>query len=181
LCKNTAAKYHCPHFSNPNFITLKTYFGGINWGKFMEQCRSLLRIFIIIMIVGFVEAFLIYSQPLLVFPIVSIWGNIDMQIYSNILSLIIFIINPISVLIGFYYLGKKLDLKSNLKSVIIRLLIGAYLGQFFAITIVNLFSFSWTFYLINILSTLFLVIFFPAFTALAIAYLGNNREEPNEP
>ena len=104
-----------------------------------------------------------------------------MQIYSNILSLIIFIINPISVLIGFYYLGKKLDLKSNLKSVIIRLLIGAYLGQFFAITIVNLFSFSWTFYLINILSTLFLAIFFPAFTALAIAYLGNNREEPNEP
>ena len=144
----------------------------------MEQRRSLLRIFIIIIIVGFLEAFLVYSQPFVPFII----GNIqDMQIYRNILSLIIFIINPISVLIGFYYLGKKLDLKSNLKSIIIRLLIGAYLGQFFAITIVNLFSFSWTFYLSNILSTLFLAIFFPAFTALAIAYLGNNREAPNEP
>jgi hypothetical protein len=124
LCKNTAAKYHCPHFSNPNFITIKTYFGDINWGKFMEQRRLLFRIFILIMIVGFVEAFLVYSQPFVPFII----GNIqDMQIYRNILSLIIFIINPISVLIGFYYLGKKLDLKSNLKSVITRLLIGAYL------------------------------------------------------
>ena len=142
------------------------------------------------MIVGFVETFLIFSEPLLVFPIVSIRGNIqDMQIYSNILSLIIFIINPISVLIGFYYLGKKLDLKSNLKSVIIRLLIGAYMGQFFGITSLQLtgiclikgFNFYWLTYLSNILSVLFLGIFFPAFTALAIAYLGNNREEPNEP
>jgi len=59
----------------------------------------------------------------------------NLQIYNYIVYVITFIINPISVLIGFYYLGKKLDLKSNLKSVIIGLLVGTYLGQFFSITI----------------------------------------------
>ena len=142
----------------------------------MEQDRSIFRIFITIMIVGFVETFLIYSEPLAPFTVVNIQ---DMQLYSNILSLIIFFINPVSVLIGFYYLGKKLDLKSNLKSVIIRLLIGAYLGQFLAITLlhlVGLYTFYWNFYLSSILSTLFLGIFFPAFTALAIAYLKHTEQ-----
>jgi len=40
----------------------------------MEQGRSLLRIFIMIMIVEFVGTFMIFSEPLLVFPIVSIRG-----------------------------------------------------------------------------------------------------------
>jgi hypothetical protein len=116
----------------------------------MEQDRLIFRIFIMIIIVGFVEAFLIYSRTFLSFTLYNIQ---DFTIYQTIISLISFIINPISVLIGFYYLGKKLDLKSNLKSVIIRLLIGAYLGQFLGITILQLvgiifikgFNFYWIF------------------------------------
>lgn len=151
----------------------------------MEQGRLLFRIFLMIMMVGFVGTFIIFFRMFLFFNFIDFQ---DFTIYQTIFSIITFIVNPVSVLVGFYYLGKKFDLKSNLKWVIIRLLIGAYLGQFFAITVVNLigiyfingFSFYWTSYLSNILSTLFLAIFFSAFTALAIAYLRNNREETDE-
>jgi hypothetical protein len=142
----------------------------------MEQDRLIFRIFIMIMIVGFVEAFLIFSRTFLTF---TLYNFQDFTIYHFIISIISFIINPIYVLIGFYYLGKKLDLKSNLKPVIVSLLVGAYLGQFFGITIPQLvgiyfireFNFYWLSYLSTILSVLFLGIFFPAFTALAIAHL----------
>jgi hypothetical protein len=142
----------------------------------MEQNSSLFRMFIVILIIEFVITFLVYSQLFIPFAVDNIQ---DLQIYSYIISLITFIINPFFVLIGFYYLGKKLDLKSKLKSVIIRLLIGAYLGQFFSITILNLveiyfiegFNFHWLSYLGSILSVSFLGVFFATFTALAIAYM----------
>jgi len=151
----------------------------------MEQDRLIFKIFITAILVGFVEAFLIYSRMFLSFTLYTVQ---DFTIYHFIISLITFIINPIMVLIGFYYLGRKFDLKSNLKPAIIRLLIGAYLGQFFGITILQLvgicfikgFNFYWISYLSSILSVLFLRIFFPAFTALAISYLRNNRKETDE-
>jgi hypothetical protein len=146
----------------------------------MEQDRPIFRIFIIIMIIEFVATFLGYSRMFLPFTL----DNVQyFTIYHFIISIITFIINPISVLIGFYYLGKKLDLKSNLKPVIVRLLIGAYLGQFISITILYLvgiyfiegFSFYWLSYLSSILSVSFLGLFFASFTALAIANLGQNN------
>ncbi len=143
----------------------------------MEQNRSLFGIFIVTMIIEFVIAFLSYSRMFLPFTLDINFQ--DLQIYHLIISLITFIINPISVLIGFYYLGKKLDLKSNLKPVIVRLLIGAYLGQFISFTLLYLigiyfiegYSFYWLSYLSSILSVSFLGVFFASFTALAIAHL----------
>jgi hypothetical protein len=142
----------------------------------MEQDRPIFRIFIMIMIIEFVATFLGYSRMFLPFTL----DNVQyFTIYHFIISIITFIINPISVLIGFYYLGKKLDLKSNLKPVIVRLLIGAYLGQFISFTLLYLigiyliegYSFYWLSYLSSILSVSFLGLFFAAFTALAIAHL----------
>ena len=135
--------------------------------------------FIVILIIEFAITFLVYFQLFLPFTI----GNIqDLQIYNYIIYLITFIINPISVLIGFYYLGKKLDLKSKLKPAIVRLLMGTYFGQFFSITILFLIGigiegvdFSWLSYLGSILSVSFLGVFFASFTALAIANLGKNN------
>jgi hypothetical protein len=149
-------------------------------GNILEQNRFLFRIFIVIMILEFVIIFLNYYRILL---IPFSFDNVqEMQIYISIISLFSFIIHPILVLIGFYNLGKKIDLKSNLKSVILRLLIGAYLGQFFSITVLNFigicfiegFNFYWLSYFGFIFSTVFLGAFFTSFTALAIAYLKQN-------
>jgi hypothetical protein len=132
--------------------------------------------FIVILIIEFATTFLVYSQLFVPFAI----GNIqDIQIYNFVIQLITFIISPISVLVGFYYWGKKLYLKSNLKSVITRLLVGAYLGQFLAITIHYLvgiyfiggFNSDWLVYLSRIVSVSFIGVFFVSFTALAIANL----------
>lgn len=150
----------------------------------MEQKSSLFRMFIVILIIEFVTTFLAYSRLFLPYAL-DIQTLTSLQIYGSTISLITIIINPISVLIGFYYWGKKLDLKSNLKSVIIRLLIGAYLGQFLAITIHYLvgiyfitgFNFYWLAYLQQgILSVSFLGVFFTSFTALAIANLRQNNQ-----
>lgn len=142
----------------------------------MEQNSSLFRLFIVTMIIEFVVTFLTYSRIFLPFAVDNVQ---NLQIYNYLISLITFIINPISVLIGFYYLGKKLDLKSKLKPAIVRLLIGTYFGQFFSMTIlfsigiyfIEGFNFSWLSYLGSILSVSFLGVFFASFTALAIAYL----------
>ena len=145
----------------------------------MEHNSSLFRLFIVTMIIEFVVSFLTYSRIFLPFAVDNLQ---NLQIYNYIISLITFIINPISVLIGFYYLGKKLDLKSKLKPAIVRLLMGTYFGQFFSITILFLIGigiegvdFSWLSYLGSILSVSFLGVFFASFTALAIANLGKNN------
>jgi hypothetical protein len=147
----------------------------------MEQNQFLKVIFFIILIIEFVITFLTYSRLLFPFTVGNIQENI---IYFFGISLITFIINPVLVLIGFYRLGKKFDLKSNLKSVILRLAIGAYLGQFLSITILNLigiyiiegFNFYWLSYFSRIFSTGFLGLFFTSFSALAISYLRHNQQ-----
>ncbi len=141
--------------------------GDVIEPKKEQKDRLLIMIFLVIMIIQFTINFLNYSQMFLPFGLCK-----------YIISLIIFIINPVSVLIVFYKLGKKLDLISNLKTVIIRLLIGAYLGHFFSITILSLIeinyliegsNFYWLIYLSRILSIPFIGFFFASFTALAIA------------
>jgi len=96
---------------------------------------------------------------------------------SQFFSIINIIINPFLVFIGFYQIGKKFDLRSNLKSLIIRLLMGAYLGHFLSITVVYLimgnnspwFDSYWSTFIGNVFSLSFLGTFFAAFTALAIS------------
>ena len=142
----------------------------------MEQNRSLLGIFIVAMIIELVVTFLSYSRMFLPFSLENLQ---DFTIYHTIISMVTFIINPILVLIGFYNMGKKFDLKSNLKPIIVRLLIGAYLGQFISFTLLHLigiifieeYTFYWLSYLSSLLSVSFLGVFFSSFTALAMAHL----------
>ena len=153
----------------------------------MEQKGRLLSIFTVIFIISTVTSFLgsyyIIAYP----PLIQLTppDNIQyIQLYSTITSLSSFIVNTILTLFVFYRIGKKFDLKSNLKSSIIRLMTGAYLGQFVGINAVNLIGIflieGFTFYpayLVRAFSVSFLGTFFTAFTALAIAYLRHNKSE----
>jgi hypothetical protein len=142
----------------------------------MEQSRSIIKMIIVILVLQSVTTFLVHSRVFIPFTSDNIQS---VSICLSIISIIIWIISPFFVFIGFYYLGKKFDLKSNLKSVIIRLLVGAFLGQFLGITILNIvkiiliegFNFYWHVYMVDVLSVSILGTFFAAFTALAIAYL----------
>ena len=95
------------------------------------------------------------------------------------------IVNPFLVFIGFYKIGKKFDLKSNLKSLIIRLLSGAYLGHFLSYNVAYLsvgndsiwFDSYLSIFIGSVFSLSFLGTFFAAFTALAIGYLRHNESE----
>ena len=145
----------------------------------MEQKNySLITIFLAILIISFVSG-LLRSYPILIWDIANIQNS---QFYFPIFSIINIIINPFLVFTGFYQIGKKFDLRSNLKSLIIRLLTGAYLGHFLSINVVYLiiennspwFDFYWVAIIGNVFSLSFLGTFFAAFTALAIAYLKQN-------
>ena len=138
----------------------------------------------VILIISFV------SSILGLFPFIRLGDYLGFQdyfLYFALSSIISFIINPILLFIGFYRFGKRFDLKSNLKKVIKRLLIGAYLGHFFSTIILTLveinirpegYNFYWFSYLlIRIFSVSFLRFFFTAFTALAMAYLRHNKSE----
>ena len=101
-------------------------------------------------------------------PIVTI------SFYHAIVSVIRFLIEPIIIFIVFYFLGRKLDLKANLASLIGRMLIGLYLGYLAGIVT------SWLLYepeqlLRQGVSVLLLPInpdpFFASFSALALAYV----------
>ena len=144
----------------------------------MEQKNySLITIFLVILIISFVLGFF-RNSPVLLWNIESMQDYIqNYQFYALIFSLISMIINPFLVFFGFYQIGKKFDLRSNLKSLIIRLLAGAYLGYFLSFTIVYLirgFDFSFSVLIGSSISLTFLDAFFIAFSALAIAYLRHN-------
>ena len=143
-------------------------------GKKMDQKnRSLITIFLVIILISFVSGFF-RSFPTVLWNIENIQ---DYLFYAPIFSLIGIIINPFLVFIGFYQIGKKFDLRSNLKSLIIRLLTGAYLGYFLSFNIVYLIR-GVDLYVPTLIgssiSLTFLDAFFIAFSALAIAYLRHN-------
>ena len=141
----------------------------------MEQKNySLITIFLVILIISFVSG-LLRNYRFFFFGIDNIQ---DYLWYANLLlSIINIIINPCLVFLGFYQIGKKFDLRSNLKSLIIRLLAGAYLGYFLSFTIVYLirgFDVSFPVLIGSSISLTFLDAFFVAFSALAIANFRHN-------
>ncbi len=141
----------------------------------MEQKdRSLITMFLVIILISFVSGFF-RSFPMVLWNIENIQDYIQhYQFYALIFSLINIIINPFLVFIGFYQIGKKFDLRSNLKSLIIRLLTGAYLGYFLSFNIVYLIRGIDLYFPTLIgssISLTFLDAFFIALSALAIAYL----------
>ena len=148
-------------------------------GKFMEQNHSLITILLAVLIASFVTGFF------RAFPIMFIDIS-NIQFYSTyypIFMLINIIIHPFLIFILFYKIGKRFDLKLNLKPSIIRLVIGSYLGHFVVINLIYLNVVRGDYFAAlvgSLFSPLFLETFFVSFSALAIAYLRNNIKETEQ-
>ena len=137
----------------------------------MEQKdRYLVMIFLVVLIISFVIGIL---RNWMIFYFLE-WH--DYLVYYQI-SVISSLITPLLVFIPYYLIGKKFDLRSNLKWSIISLLTGAYLGYFLSANIeIPLIGFVpyWERVIESIISLQFLYTFSIAFSALAIAYFKNN-------
>ena len=107
----------------------------------------------------------------------------DIHMYLGYVELAVRIINPVLIFIGFYLVGRKIDLKANLGLSILSLIAGASIGGFVGYAVTTL--------IMNPLpdrlgaellmsagySTGSYQIFFVAFTALAIARLRRSEGE----
>ena len=152
-----------------------------------QQDRSLTMMFLVILILGFASGFLFVYQMLL--PFVFDWQTSvsSLSMYYGLFSVISFLISPILVFTGIYYVGKKIDLKAKLGSIIIRLISAAFIGKllgYFSAYLISGFEFEVFSGPIpsHLLSLSFssLSMFFIAFTALSIAYIRHNDKMNNE-
>lgn len=145
----------------------------------MEQNHSLLTIFLAILIASIVTD--VFRGSFFMFFDMS-----NIQLYSTyypIFVLVSILVHPVLIFILFYKLGKRFDLKVNLKPSIIRLFLGSYLGHFLGTNIIYLYLAGENYLSTlvgSIISTSFLATFFLSFSALAIAYLSNNMDETDE-
>jgi Na+/melibiose symporter-like transporter len=145
----------------------------------MEQNHSLLTIFLAILIASIVID--VFRGSFFMF-----FDTSNIQLYSTyypIFVLVSILIHPFLIFILFYKLGKRFDLKVNLKPSIIRLLFGSYLGHFLGTNLIYLIigGENYLSTLVgSIISTSFLATFFLSFSALAIAYLTNNIDETDD-
>lgn len=137
----------------------------------MEQKdRYLIMIFLVVLIMDFAVGF-IRRIPIVVRP------SMDYFYIYYLIIFISFLISPVLVFIAFYLIGRKFDVRTNLRSLIIILLTGAYLGDFLSAIIyipLREYVFSWESVIGIFISLQFLYTFFIAFSALAIAYFRNN-------
>jgi Na+/melibiose symporter-like transporter len=145
----------------------------------MEQNHSLLTIFLAILIASIMID--VFRGSFFMF-----FDTSNIQLYSTyypIFVLVSILIHPFLIFILFYKLGKRFDLKVNLKPSIIRLLFGSYLGHFLGTNLIYLIigGENYLSTLVgSIISTSFLATFFLSFSALAIAYLTNNIDETDD-
>jgi len=145
----------------------------------MEQNHSLLTIFLAILIASIVID--VFRGSFFMF-----FDTSNIQLYSTyypIFVLVSILIHPFLIFILFYKLGKRFDLKVNIKPSIIRLLFGSYLGHFLGTNLIYLIigGENYLSTLVgSIISTSFLATFFLSFSALAIAYLTNNIDETDD-
>ena len=94
--------------------------------------------------------------------------------YMTIISLICLAINPVLVFIGFYLVGRKIDLKARLPLFIVLPIVGACVGNLLGhVTITLIIEPELLLYGVcgGLNPTSFLQTFFVAFTALAIAHI----------
>jgi hypothetical protein len=113
--------------------------------------------------------------------------------WSPIISVISYLINPIAILVVFFFLGKSYDLQSHIEDAIVSLIVGEVAG-FYAAYVIGLgimaFVYGSSFsgdalgtFLYPIIQTLLHVIdpFFVAFGGLALGYLLNQRRSKGLP
>jgi hypothetical protein len=135
-----------------------------------QKDRYLIMIFLVVLIMDFAVGF-IRRIPIVVPPSMDYFYIYYLIIYIS------FLISPVLVFIAFYLIGRKFDVRTNLRSLIIILLTGAYLGDFLS-TIIYIplreYVFSWESVIGIFISLQFLYTFFTAFSALTIAYFRNN-------
>lgn len=131
----------------------------------MEQKdRYLIMIFSVVTIMSYA-----LGQMIMIPAIID--TSYMMMLFLNYLS-------PILLFIAFYLIGKKFEVRTNLKSLIVTLLIGAYLGNLLSYLTQFLYfeyTFSWesAFYILVPLQ--FIYTFFVSFSALAIANFEKNH------
>jgi hypothetical protein len=137
----------------------------------MEQKdRYLIMIFLVVLITDFAVGF-IRDIP------IALSLSMDYYYIYTLIMFISFLIRPVLVFIAFYLIGRKFDVRTNLRSLIVILLTGAYLGNFLSAIIYILlreYVFSWVSVISIFISLQFLYTFFTAFSALTIAYFRNN-------
>ena len=128
----------------------------------MEQkSRYLIMIFLVVLIMDYV-----LGQMNVILEILGM-SNTSYQImlFFDLLSFVL-------IFIAFYLIGKKINVRTNLKLVIITLLIGTYVANLLVVPqflYLDTFSWEWIFYI-------FFPLQFIAFSALSIAYFRNNNE-----
>ena len=132
----------------------------------MEQkSRYLIMIFLVVLIMDYV-----LGQMNVILEILGM-SNTSYQImlFFDLLSFVL-------IFIAFYLIGKKINVRTNLKLVIITLLIGTYVANLLVVPqflYLDTFSWEWIFYIFFPLQ--FICPFFIAFSALSIAYFRNNN------
>ena len=130
----------------------------------MEQkVRYLIMIFLVIFMMEFVVGFL--TNILMVYY--------NFHLYIDIIRSII--ICPFLIFIVSYLIGRKFDVRTNLRSLIIVLLTSAYLGYFLSVFIpISGFFNIWDWVIDRLISYRFLYVFFVAFSALTLANFRHN-------
>ena len=133
----------------------------------MEQkSRYLIMIFLVVLIMDYLLG------QMNVIPEILGMSNTSYQsmLFFDLLSFVL-------IFIAFYLIGKKFDVRTNLKLVIITLLIGTYVANLLVVPqflyLEYAFSWEWVFYIFFPLQ--FFCPFFVAFSALSIAYFRNNN------
>ena len=152
-----------------------------------QQNQALTTMFLVILILGFASGFLSVYQILLPFAFDWQTSGSSLSMYYGLFSIISFIISPILIFTGIYFLGKKIDVKTKLSSIIITLIGGALIGKLLGYVSAYLisgyefevFSVPYLSHLLS-LSLSSLSMFFIAFTALAIAYIQHHDKMNNE-
>ena len=135
--------------------------------------RSLIVLFFMMLIFGLLEGFLFGYHLVLPFFLLDASAH-DLSTLTAILGSIDALI-PLLVIVLMYPMGRKIDLKSKLVSLIITLLGGVYLGKIIGFNIILIFAGNYS--LDTFISSLIqsISLFFVAFTALAISYLRHNK------
>ena len=144
--------------------------------------KSLMGTFVLALLMGLVLGVLSGCIRCLFF----VWRHpIDIARYIGILQWVGVAVNPFLMFTVFYLHGRKLDLKAKLRSVIVLLFLGLYVGYFLGnmIPYLVLTPKATLFYILfyGLYPLTIICPFFVALSASAIAYIrGFRRENKNE-
>lgn len=136
--------------------------------------QSLIPLFIVILVLGFASGVLGGYGPLLTLHLHEQGVPLEeIGIYLTIRSLVGTAINPFMILIGVYFVGRKIDLKAKLVPLIVLIFVGSYLGNLLGHIVAPLIIAPQSLSASVQMGLTYLPLqrFFVAFTALSLAYI----------